>query len=45
MFSEYSDAFSAEEADSVGISSFVSKSEHMPVLVGKARALFNDIAA
>jgi DNA-binding NarL/FixJ family response regulator len=45
MFSEYSDAFSLEEAHSVGVSALVSKSEHVSVLAGKARALFNDIAA
>jgi DNA-binding NarL/FixJ family response regulator len=45
MFTEYSDAFSLEEAHSVGVSALVSKSEHMSVLAGKARSLFNDIAA
>jgi DNA-binding NarL/FixJ family response regulator len=45
MFSEYSDAFSLEEAHSVGVSALVSKSEHISVLASKARSLFNDIAA
>jgi two-component system, chemotaxis family, chemotaxis protein CheY len=45
MFSEYSDAFSLVEAHSIGVSALVSKSEHVSALVGKARALFNDIAA
>jgi DNA-binding NarL/FixJ family response regulator len=39
MFSEYSDVFSAEEARSAGISALVLKSEHVSVLIGKARAL------
>ncbi len=45
VFSEYSDVFSAEEARSAGVSALVSKSEHMSVLVGKARALLYPIAA
>jgi DNA-binding NarL/FixJ family response regulator len=39
MFSEYSSAFSEEEAHSAGISTLVSKSEHISVLVEKARNL------
>jgi hypothetical protein len=39
MFSEYSDVFSDEEAGSAGISALVLKSEHVSVLIGKARAL------
>jgi DNA-binding NarL/FixJ family response regulator len=39
IFSEYSDVFSAAEARMVGISALVSKSEHISVLVSKARAL------
>jgi DNA-binding NarL/FixJ family response regulator len=45
IFSEYSDVFSAEEAHSVGVSALVSKSEHMSVLLGKARALLYPMAA
>ena len=37
IFSEYSDVFSEKEARSVGVSALVSKSEHLSVLVGKAR--------
>ena len=39
MFSEYSSAFSEQEAHSVGISALVSKSEHISVLVETARSL------
>jgi len=45
VFSEYSDVFSEKEARSAGVSALVSKSEHVSVLVGKARALLYDIAA
>jgi DNA-binding NarL/FixJ family response regulator len=45
VFSEYSDVFSENEARSAGVSALVSKSEHVSVLVGKARALLYDIAA
>jgi len=45
IFSEYSDVFSAAEARSAGVSALVSKSEHLSVLVGKARALLYPIAA
>ena len=45
IFSEYSDVFSEEEARSAGVSALVSKSEHVSVLVGKARAVLYHIAA
>jgi len=45
VFSEYCDVFSEEEARSAGVSALVSKSEHMSVLVGKARALLYPMAA
>jgi DNA-binding NarL/FixJ family response regulator len=45
IFSEYSDAFSAEEAHSAGISALGSKSEHLSVLLGTARALLYPMAA
>ena len=45
MFSEYSGAFSEEEAHSAGISTLVSKSEHISVLVEKARSLLYRAAA
>jgi DNA-binding NarL/FixJ family response regulator len=45
LFSEYEDAFSEQEARSVGISALISKSEHMSVLVEKARSLLYGAAA
>jgi DNA-binding NarL/FixJ family response regulator len=45
MFSEYSDGFSDEESRSAGISALVLKSEHVSVLIGKARALLHPTAA
>jgi two-component system chemotaxis response regulator CheY len=45
MFSEYSNTLSEQEARSAGISALVSKSEHVSVLVEKARSLLYDIAA
>jgi DNA-binding NarL/FixJ family response regulator len=45
MFSQYSDIFSDEEAHSAGISALVLKSEHVSVLIGKARALLYLTAA
>ena len=45
MFSEYSNAFSEQEARSTGIAALVSKSEHVSLLVAKARAFLYDIAA
>jgi DNA-binding NarL/FixJ family response regulator len=45
MFSEYSDVFSEQEARSAGVSALVSKSEHVSVLLGKARSLLDQLAA
>jgi DNA-binding NarL/FixJ family response regulator len=45
LFSEYEDTFSEQEARSVGISALISKSEHMSVLVEKARSLLYGAAA
>jgi two-component system, chemotaxis family, chemotaxis protein CheY len=45
MFSEYSNVFSEQEARTAGISVLVSKSEHVSVVVEKARSLLYDIAA
>lgn len=45
ILSEYSDVFSEQEARSAGVSALVSKSEHVSVLLGKARALLYDVAA
>jgi DNA-binding NarL/FixJ family response regulator len=45
IFSEYSDVFSEEEARSAGVSALVSKSEHVSVLLEKARALLYPMAA
>ena len=45
MFSEYSDVFSEQEARSAGVSALVSKSEHVSVLIEKARALLYPTAA
>jgi DNA-binding NarL/FixJ family response regulator len=45
IFSEYSDVFSENEARSAGVSALVSKSEHISVLISKARAVLYDIAA
>ncbi len=45
IFSEYSDVFSEREARSAGISALVSKSEHVSLLLSKARALLYDVAA
>ena len=45
IFSEYSDVFSEKEARSAGISALVSKSEHVSVLIDKARAVFYPAAA
>ena len=45
VFSEYSEVFSAEETRSAGVSALVSKSEHVSVLVGKARSLLYPVAA
>ena len=45
IFSDYSDVFSEEEARAAGISAWVSKSEPVSLLIGKARALLNLTAA
>ena len=45
IFSDYSDVFSDKEARAAGISAWVSKSEPVSVLVGKARALLHPTAA
>ncbi len=45
VFSEHSDVFSEEEARSAGVSVLVSKSDHVSVLVAKARALLYPVAA
>ncbi len=45
IFSEYSDVFSEKEARSAGISALVSKSEHVSVLIDRARALLYPAAA
>ena len=45
IFSEDSDALSEAEARSAGVSALVSKSEHVSVLVAKARALLYPVAA
>src|SRR5260370_42107717 len=45
IFSEYSDALSEAEARSAGVSALVSKSEHLSVLVSKARAMLYPVAA
>lgn len=38
MYSAYSDSFTEKEARSAGVSALVSKSEHISVLLGKARS-------
>ena len=45
IFSEYSDVISEKEARSAGISALVSKSEHVSVLIERARALLYPAAA
>ena len=45
VFSEYSDVFSEREARSRGISGIVSKTEHLSVLLDKARAALSSAAA
>lgn len=45
MFSEYSDVIAENEARSAGISVLVSKSEHVSVLLDKARCLCGQTAA
>ena len=45
IFSDYSDVFPEDEARSAGISALASKSEHVSVLIAKARALLYPTAA
>lgn len=45
MYSAYSDSFTQSEARSAGVSAIVSKSEHISVLIAKARSLVCQIAA
>jgi two-component system chemotaxis response regulator CheY len=45
IFSEYSDAFSEQEARSAGVSALVSKSEQVSVLLDHARRLRGEMAA
>jgi two-component system, NarL family, vancomycin resistance associated response regulator VraR len=45
MFSNHIEAFSEQDIRSAGISALISKSEHVSVLVAKARSLLHDIAA
>jgi DNA-binding NarL/FixJ family response regulator len=45
VFSEYGDVFSEREAHAFGVSAFVSKTEHLSVLLDKARAVLYPLAA
>jgi DNA-binding NarL/FixJ family response regulator len=45
VFSEYSDVFSNDEAHAAGIDACVSKSASLSVLLEKARAVFQPLAA
>ena len=45
IFSDYADRFSEKEAQSAGVSALVSKSEHVSVLIDKARAVLYPTAA
>lgn len=45
LFSEYSDAFSEEEAHSAGVSALVPKSKNVSALLGEVRRLCGLIAA
>jgi DNA-binding NarL/FixJ family response regulator len=45
MYSAFSDSFTQREVLSAGVSALVSKSEHVSVLLGKARSLVYEIAA
>ena len=45
VFSEYGDVFSEREARATGISAVISKTEHLTVLLDKARAVFYSAAA
>jgi DNA-binding NarL/FixJ family response regulator len=45
VFSEYSDVFSEREVRTTGVAALVSKTESLSVLLEKARAVFDQIAA
>ena len=45
VFSEYGDVFSEREARATGISAVISKTEHLTVLLDKARAVLYSAAA
>jgi hypothetical protein len=45
IFSDYGDVFSEREARTAGISAVVSKTDHLRVLMDKARAVFSSAAA
>ena len=45
VFSEFSDVFSEREAHATGVAALVSKAESLSVLLEKARAVFNQVAA
>jgi DNA-binding NarL/FixJ family response regulator len=45
MFSQYCDMFSDNEARSAGVAAFVSKSDHLSVLIDKVRRLCGLLAA
>ena len=45
VFSEYGEVFSEREARATGISGFVSKAEHLSVLLDRARAVLYPLAA
>ena len=45
VFSEFSDVFSDREARKAGIAARVSKTEHLEVLLERAREVFNPLAA
>ena len=45
VFSEFSDVFSEGEARTTGVAALVSKTESLSVLLEKARAVFDQVAA
>lgn len=45
VFSEFTDVFSDREARLTGVSALVPKTEHLSVLLEKARAVFEPVAA
>jgi DNA-binding NarL/FixJ family response regulator len=45
IYSAYSDSFTEREARSAGVSALISKSEHISVLLSKARSLVYQMAA